>query len=197
MIGYLFGEITIVDPTLFIIDVGGIGYEVRISLNTYSKLKQIKKGKVYTYLHVKEDAHTLYGFYSSDEKSLFIQLISISGVGPSTAILMLSSMNPSEIKEAIAREDVVTIKKVKGIGLKTAERIVLELKDKIRKEITGEKIIEVIPDNFRVIREEALVALVTLGIQKSMAEKSINIILKNADKDITLEEVIKLALKTA
>lgn len=197
MIGYLFGEITIVDPTLFIIDVGGVGYEVRISLNTYSKLKQIKKGKVYTYLHVKEDAHTLYGFYSSDEKSLFIQLISISGVGPSTAILMLSSMNPSEIKEAIAREDVVTIKKVKGIGLKTAERIVLELKDKIRKEITGEKLIEVIPDNFRVIREEALVALVTLGIQKSMAEKSINIILKNADKDITLEEVIKLALKTA
>lgn len=197
MIGYLFGEITIVDPTLFIIDVGGVGYEVRISLNTYSKLKQIKKGKVYTYLHIKEDAHTLYGFYSSDEKSLFIQLISISGVGPSTAILMLSSMNPSEIKEAIAREDVVTIKKVKGIGLKTAERIVLELKDKIRKEITGEKLIEVIPDNFRVIREEALVALVTLGIQKSMAEKSINIILKNADKDITLEEVIKLALKTA
>jgi Holliday junction DNA helicase RuvA len=197
MIGYLFGEITIIDPTLFIIDVGGVGYEVRISLNTYSKLKQIKKGKVYTYLHVKEDAHTLYGFYSSDEKSLFIQLISISGVGPSTAILMLSSMNPAEIKEAIAHEDVVTIKKVKGIGLKTAERIVLELKDKIRKEITGEKIIEVIPDNFRIIREEALVALVTLGIQKSMAEKSINIILKNADKDITLEEVIKLALKTA
>jgi len=197
MIGYLFGEISILDPTLFIIDVGGVGYEVRISLNTYSKLKQIKKGKVYTYLHVKEDAHTLYGFHSSDEKSLFVQLISISGVGPSTAILMLSSMDPAEIKEAIAREDVVTIKKVKGIGLKTAERIVLELKDKIRKEITGEKIIDVIPDSFNVIREEALIALVTLGIQKSMAEKSVNIILKNADKDITLEEVIKLALKTA
>ena len=197
MIGYLFGEISILDPTLFIIDVGGVGYEVRISLNTYSKLKQIKKGKVYTYLHVKEDAHTLYGFHSSDEKSLFVQLISISGVGPSTAILMLSSMDPAEIKEAIARADVVTIKKVKGIGLKTAERIVLELKDKIRKEITGEKIIDVIPDSFNVIREEALIALVTLGIQKSMAEKSVNIILKNADKDITLEEVIKLALKTA
>ena len=106
-------------------------------------------------------------------------------------------MDPSEIKEAIAREDVVTIKKVKGIGLKTAERIVLELKDKIRKEITGEKIIDLIPDSFNVIREEALIALVTLGIQKSMAEKSINLILKNADEDITLEEVIKLALKTA
>jgi Holliday junction DNA helicase RuvA len=197
MIGYLFGEVTIIDPTLLIIDVGGVGYEVRISLNTYSKLKQTKKGKVYTYLHVKEDAHTLYGFHSSEEKSLFIQLISISGVGPSTAILMLSSMNPSEIKEAIAREDVVTIKKVKGIGLKTAERIVLELKDKIRKEITGDKIIDVVPDSFNIIREEALIALVTLGIQKSMAEKSINIILKDADENITLEEVIKLALKTA
>jgi len=182
---------------LFIIDVAGVGYEVRISLNTYSKLKEIKKGKVYTYLHVKEDAHTLFGFYGPDEKSLFIQLISISGVGPSTAILMLSSMSPTEIKESIAREDVATIKKVKGIGLKTAERIILELKDRIRKEITGDKIIDIIPDNFTQIREEALIALVTLGIQKSMAEKSINIILKSADKDITLEEVIKLALKTA
>jgi len=197
MIGYLFGEITIVDPTLFIIEVGGVGYEVRISLNTYSKLKEIKKGKVYTYLHVKEDAHTLYGFYSPDEKSLFIKLISISGVGPSTAILMLSSMGVLEIQESIAREDVATIKRVKGIGSKTAERIILELKDKIRKEMTSDKILDVVPDAFNIIREEALIALVTLGIQKSMAEKSINIILKNAEKDISLEEVIKLSLRTA
>ena len=197
MIGYLSGEITIVDPTLILVDVGGIGYEVKISLNTYSKLKDSKKGKVFTYLHVKEDAHTLYGFYSPDEKSLFVKLISISGVGPSTAILMLSSMGVDEIQESIAGEDVATIKKVKGIGSKTAERIVLELKDKIRKEIGGEKTIGIVPDSFNIIREEAMIALVTLGIQKSMAEKSINIILKNADKDVTLEEVIKLALKTA
>lgn len=197
MIGYLSGGITIVDPTLILVDVGGIGYEVKISLNTYSKLKDSKKGKVYTYLHVKEDAHTLFGFYGPDEKSLFIKLISISGVGPSTAILMLSSMGVREIQESIASEDVATIKKVKGIGTKTAERIVLELKDKIRKEIGGDKTIDVVPDSFNVIREEAMIALVTLGIQKSMAEKSINIILKNADKDVTLEEVIKLALKTA
>jgi len=197
MIGYLSGEITIVDPTLILVDVGGIGYEVKISLNTYSKLKDSKKGKVFTYLHVKEDAHTLYGFYSPDEKSLFVKLISISGVGPSTGILMLSSMGVAEIQESIASEDVATIKKVKGIGTKTAERIVLELKDKIRKEIGGERIIGVASDSFNIIREEAMIALVTLGIQKSMAEKSINIILKNADKDVTLEEVIKLALKTA
>jgi Holliday junction DNA helicase RuvA len=197
MIGYLSGEITIVDPTLIMVDVGGIGYEVKISLNTYSKLKDSKKAKVYTYLHVKEDAHTLYGFYNPDEKSLFIKLISISGVGPSTAILMLSSMGVTEIQESIASEDVATIKRVKGIGTKTAERIVLELKDKIRKEISGERIIDIVPDSMNVIREEALIALVTLGIQKSMAEKSINSILKKADKDVTLEEVIKLALKTA
>jgi len=197
MIGYLFGEITIVDPTLFIVDVGGVGYEVKISLNTYSKLKGTKKGKVYTHLHVKEDAHTLYGFHNPEEKSLFLKLISISGVGPSTAILMLSSMGVAEIQEAIAKEDVAMIKQVKGIGSKTAERIILELKDKMRKEIGSDRIMEVVPDNFKTIREEALIALVTLGIQKSMAEKSIHIILKNADKEITLEEVIKLALKTA
>ena len=197
MIGYLFGEIRLVDPTLILVDVGGIGYEVKISLNTYSKLKDSKEGKVYTYLHVKEDAHTLYGFYNPDEKSLFIKLISISGVGPSTAILMLSSMSVDEIQESIASEDVATIKRVKGIGTKTAERIVLELKDKIRKEIGEERIIDIVPDSINVIREEAMIALVTLGIQKSMAEKSINKILKNADKDVTLEEVIKLALKTA
>ena len=194
MIGYLSGDLTIVDPTLILVDVGGIGYEVKISLNTYSKLKDLKKGKMFTYLHVKEDAHTLYGFYSPDEKSLFVKLISISGVGPSTAILMLSSMGVAEIQESIAGEDVATIKKVKGIGTKTAERIVLELKDKIRKEIGGERIIGVPSDSFNIIREEAMIALVTLGIQKSMAEKSINIILKTAEKDVTLEEVIKLAL---
>lgn len=197
MIGYLSGEITIVDPTMILVDVGGIGYEVKISLSTFSKLKDLKTGKVFTYLHVKEDAHTLYGFHSPDEKSLFVKLISISGVGPSTAILMLSSMSVGEIQESIASEDVATIKRVKGIGTKTAERIVLELKDKIRKEIGGDRIIDVVPESFNIIREEALIALVTLGIQKSMAEKSINLILKNAEKDVTLEEVIKQALKTA
>lgn len=197
MIGYLYGEIIVRDPTYFIIEVGGVGYEVKISLSTYGKFKENTKCRIYTYLHIKEDAHTLYGFYDQHEKWLFIQLITVSGVGPGTAIMMLSSMNVSEIQSAIAREDVGLIKAVKGIGTKTAERIILELKDKIRKEISGGTEISVTPDSFKSIREESLAALMTLGIQKSAAEKSVNAILKNANTEITLEEVIKLALKTA
>lgn len=196
MIGYLNGDIYIIEPTLFIVEVGGIGYEVKVSLSTYSKLKDKKKAKIFTYLHIKEDAHTLFGFYDQNEKALFIQLISVSGVGPSIAIMMLSSMEVTEIQEAIANENVGMIKSVKGIGTKTAERVILELKDKIRKEIGTDRTIEIIPDH-KTIREEAVIALITLGIQKNMAEKSVNTILKNADKEISLEDVIKQALKTA
>ena len=196
MIGYLKGDINIIEPTLFIVEVGGIGYEVKVSLSTYSKLKDKKKAKIFTYLNIKEDAHTLFGFHDQNEKALFIQLISVSGVGPSTAIMMLSSMDVYEIQEAIATENVGIIKGVKGIGTKTAERVILELKDKIRKEFGTEKTVEFIPDH-KTIREEAIIALITLGIQKNMAEKSVNIILKKADKEISLEDVIKQALKTA
>ncbi len=195
MIGYLLGEITYKDPTYFIIEVAGIGYEVKISLNTYSKLKEKKSCKIFTYLHIKEDAHTLYGFFDDQEKWLFSQLITVSGIGPSTAIMMLSSMNVNEIREAIIREDSGIIKSVKGIGSKTAERVILELKDKFRKEVLTDKFTDIAPDNLKNIREEALAALVTLGFQKSAAEKSVQKILKDADIDITLEEVIKFALK--
>ena len=196
MIGYLNGDIYIIEPTLFIVEVGGIGYEVKVSLSTYSKLKDKKKAKIFTYLNIKEDAHTLFGFYDQNEKALFIQLISVSGVGPSIAIMMLSSMEVTEIQEAIASENVGIIKGVKGIGTKTAERVILELKDKVRKEFGSDKTFTIIPDH-KTIREEAVIALITLGIQKNMAEKSVNIILKNADKEISLEDVIKQALKTA
>jgi len=196
MIGYLNGDIYIIEPTLFIVEVGGIGYEVKVSLSTYSKLKDKKKAKIFTYLNIKEDAHTLYGFYDQNEKALFIQLISVSGVGPSIAIMMLSSMEVTEIQEAIASENVGIIKGVKGIGTKTAERVILELKDKVRKGFGSDKTFSIIPDH-KTIREEAVIALITLGIQKNMAEKSVNIILKNADKEISLEDVIKQALKTA
>jgi len=196
MIGYLNGDIYIIEPTLFIVEVGGIGYEVKVSLSTYSKLKDKKKAKIFTYLNIKEDAHTLFGFYDQNEKALFIQLISVSGVGPSIAIMMLSSMEVTEIQEAIASENVGIIKGVKGIGTKTAERVILELKDKVRKGFGSDKTFSIIPDH-KTIREEAVIALITLGIQKNMAEKSVNIILKNADKEISLEDVIKQALKTA
>lgn len=197
MIGYLKGEIAHADPTFFIIDVNGIGYEVKISLNTFAKLKDQKQCKIYTYLHIKEDAHVLFGFYDTNEKWLFTQLITVSGVGPGTALMMLSSMNVSEIQEAIAMADVNLIKSVKGIGSKTAERVILELKDKIRKGHPGEKIPDIPANHMNVLKDEALTALVTLGFQKSMAEKSIQNILKKANKDITLEEVIKLALKSS
>lgn len=195
MIGYLLGDITYKDPTYFIIEVAGIGYEVRISLNTFSKLKEKKSCKIYTYLHIKEDAHTLYGFFDAQEKWLFSQLISVSGIGPSTAIMMLSSMSVTEIQEAIIREDAGSIKNVKGIGSKTAERVILELKDKFRKEALVEPATGEIPDHMKNVREEALAALVTLGFQKSVAEKSIQRVLKGAMDDITVEEVIKYALK--
>jgi len=197
MIGYLKGEITWKDPTYFIIDVNGVGYEVKISLNTFTRLKDQKNCKIYTYLYIKEDAHLLYGFYDQVEKWLFTQLITVSGVGPSTAIMMLSSMNVNEIQEAIATEDVGLIKSVKGIGSKTAERVILELKDKIKKGIMEERTSETTAYDHGLLRNEALSALITLGFQKSQAEKSIHNILKNANKDITLEEVIKLALKSS
>ena len=197
MIGYLQGEIVHKEPTYFVIDVGGIGYEVKISLNTYSVLKDTKNCKIFTYLHIKEDSHTLFGFSDQSEKELFVTLIGVSGIGPSTAIMMLSSLSVQEIQEAIAIEDVVTIKSIKGIGGKTAERIIVELKDKVRKELGGEKAITTPMFIDNQFRNEALTALVTLGIPKGSAEKSINTVLKNANKDISLEDLIKQALKIA
>lgn len=197
MIGYLKGEITVVDPTYFMVDVNGVGYEVKISLNTFTRLKDQKHCKIYTYLSIREDAHVLYGFYDLNEKWLFTQLITVSGVGPSTALMMLSSMNVHEIQEAIATEDVSLIKSVKGIGTKTAERVILELKDKIKKEISVDKTPGAPVSHFNQIKDEALAALITLGFQKTQAEKSVQNILKNAKKDITLEELIKLALKSS
>ncbi len=194
MIGYLTGNLTWKEPTQVIVDVHGIGYEAHISLNTYSKIKNAEKCKLFTYLHVKEDAHTLYGFYDPAEKSIFLKLISISGVGPGTAMMICSSLSVEEIQNAIVGDDVVTIKKVKGIGIKTAQRIILELKDKIIKE--G---VEAPAAGIRLhhpLKEEALSALITLGINKNVAEKTISIILKN-NHDISLEELIKQALRRA
>ena len=197
MIGYINGEIAHKEPTHFVIDVGGIGYEIRISLNTFIALKDEKTCKLYTYLHIKEDAHTLYGFAERAEKELFITLIGVAGIGPSTAIMMLSSLNVHEILEAIASEDVATIKSIKGIGSKTAERVIVELKDKVRKELGEEKALMMPVYIDGSFRQEAISALVTLGIPKVAAEKSVSLVLKNADKNITLEELIKQALKIA
>jgi Holliday junction DNA helicase RuvA len=197
MIAYLEGKFAHKDPTHVLIDVGGIGYDVKISLNTYSFIKDHPQGKLYTHFHVKEDAHTLFGFYEESEKKRFLDLISISGVGPSTGIMILSSLSPEELQNAIVSDDVHTIQGVKGIGLKTAQRIILELKDKMKKEGILEKSIENTPVIDNTLKSEALSALTTLGISKPASIKTIDQIVREHGHDIKLEELIKLALKRA
>tara|TARA_Y100000816_G_C25915167_1_gene477284 strand:- start:208 stop:792 length:585 start_codon:yes stop_codon:yes gene_type:complete len=192
MISFIKGKSVDITPTKLIVDVNGIGYEIKISLRTYSKIKDLDQVNVFTHLNVKEDSHTLYGFYNTKERKTFLDLVSISGVGPSTAIIILSSLSAGELKKAILESDVNKIKSVKGIGLKTAERIILELKDKISKEdIDDIKFVESF-DN--TIRNEALSALSSLGISKNVVERHIdNILVKNIN--ITLEELIREVLK--
>lgn len=197
MIAYLNGRLAYKDPTYVIIDIQGVGYEIKISLNTFSKIKDEESCKLHTYLHIKEDGHTLFGFAEKSEKTLFLLLISISGVGPSTGLMVLSSLSPHEVEHAILSEDAATIQSVKGIGAKTAQRIILELKDKIGKDPNADPSIFISQSLSNTIRNEALSALITLGINKAAAQKSIDKILKNSDPQISLEELIKLALKSA
>jgi Holliday junction DNA helicase RuvA len=196
MIAYLSGRLVYKDPTYVIIDVGGIGYQVKISLQTYSTLKDEEQIRLLTFLHIKEDAHTLYGFKEEAEKRLFLLLISITGVGPNTGLIILSSLSTAEIEHAILSGDVATIQAVKGIGTKTAQRIILELKDKVGK--SGNSDLST-PLGFlktsNKVREEALQALITLGFQKAVAEKNIALILKKTNGEISLEDLIKASLK--
>lgn len=192
MIAHLNGKLATIDPTYVVLDVNGVGYNVRISLNTYSRIKELDACLLYTYLHVKEDAHTLYGFIEKEEKVLFQLLISISGVGPNTAMMLHSSLSVDELERAILHENVAIIQRVKGIGAKTAQRIILELKDKVKKESFSRVAVE-LPGN--AIRAEALAALQTLGINKLVAEKSIDQILIKHGNAMSLEELIKLVLK--
>lgn len=197
MIAYLSGKLVYKDPTYVIIEVGGIGYQVKISLQTYSKIKDEEQIRLLTFLHIKEDAHTLYGFKEEIEKRLFLLLISINGVGPNTGLMILSSLTTEEIENAILSGDAATIQAVKGIGTKTAQRIILELKDKVGK---SGSTTSTVPLGFlktsNKIREEALQALITLGFPKAMAEKNITLVLKKTNGEISLEDLIKASLKT-
>ncbi len=197
MIAYLDGKLAFKDPTFVIIDVAGVGYHVKISLQTYAALHNTgERCKLHTLLIIREDAHTLYGFYDNAEKELFEDLISVSGIGPGTAIIMLSSLSSGEIKQAIVSEDVRTIQSIKGIGLKTAQRAIIELKDKLKKEsLPGGATTNIFAPANAALRSEALTALVTLGFQRAAAEKSIDAILKKEGNDLTLEQLIKLALR--
>lgn len=194
MIAFLKGRMVHKEPTHVIIDVHGVGYQVNISLQTFGEIKDCEEIFLHTYLAVREDAHVLYGFANPAEKNLFLQLISVNGVGPGTALIMLSYMSVEELTMAIAREDAAALQRIKGIGAKTAQRVIIDLKDKVRREVATEMTAIMNPVH-NTMRQEALTALLTLGIPRYAAEKSVDTVLKKSGNTITLEDLIKQALK--
>lgn len=195
MIAFLKGRLVHKDPTFVIIDVGGVGYQANISLQTYSEIKDQESIMLHTYLNIREDAHVLFGFSQESEKKLFQQLISVNGVGPSTAIVMLSYMNAQELKTAIIQENSAALQSIKGIGGKTAQRVIIDLKDKLKKESWEESVPSISTGPHNTLRKEALSALLTLGLPKAAAEKSVDSVLKKSGNTITLEDLVKQALK--
>lgn len=191
MITHLNGKLVEKNPTYVVIETNGVGYWVNISLNTFSQLSNEESILLYTYLSVKEDSHTLYGFSTKTERELFKMLISVSGVGPGTARTMLSSMTTNEIQQAIASGNVAAIQSVKGIGAKTAQRVLVDLRDKISKTYAVD---EVSASSNNTNKNEALSALEVLGFPKKQAEKVLDkIILSNSS--LSVEQLIKQALK--
>jgi holliday junction DNA helicase RuvA len=193
MIAFLRGDFVLKTPAQVHMDVGGVGYELQISLHTYSSIQNLDKGILLTYLHIREDAHVLYGFFDRGEKELFIQLISVSGVGASTARMMLSSMKPEEITRAILQGNARQLEAIKGIGKKSAERIILELRDKLGKSKIETNISSLIDNS---LEQDALNALIALGIARPAAENAIRKALQEGAEGLKVEEVIKKALKT-
>ena len=188
MIAYVSGKLAHKDPAYVIVEANGIGYQIKISLNTYSALKS-ESVKLHTHLMIKDDSHELYGFLEMSEKRLFQQLISISGVGGNTAMTILSSTSPKELFQTIEMEDVRGLQRIKGIGAKTAGRIILELKGKlVTEDSEGGSVVS-------GLRSEALAALTSLGLPKAAMEKRIGEIMKNGGEAYTVEQLIKEALK--
>jgi len=191
MIDYIKGTISRITPTFLTIETAGVGYLVNISLNTFTRLEGKTEYRILVHEVIREDAHQLFGFADKEERDIFRLLISVTGVGASTARMMLSSLTPSEVEKAVIGSDVNTLKGVKGIGLKTAERIIVDLRDKIGKQPgTGE--IFALADNTK--REEALSALVMLGFARGVVLKALDKIVRE-DRNLTVEEMIKKALK--
>lgn len=190
MITQIKGRLEEKSPTHVVIDCQGIGYEVNISLHTYSQLGQDENIKLFTHLQIREDSHTLFGFFTPMERSVFRLLLSVSGIGASTARTMLSSLEPQQIQRAIVNEDLATIKSIKGIGLKTAQRVLIELKDKMMSLFEGEEI-QSFANN--TIKEEALSALEVLGYSRKQSERIVDSIIQS-NPDCSVEELIKEAL---
>lgn len=191
MITQIRGRLVEKNPTYVVVDCGGVGYMLHISLQTFSKLPDQEAVLLYTHLSIREDAHTLYGFADKTEREVFKFLVSVSGVGPSTARTMLSSMTTEEIQQAIASENVALIQSVKGIGAKTAQRVIVDLRDKILKTFDLDEIS--VPQS-NTNREEALTALEVLGFTRKQSDKVVAAILQE-NPDASVERLIKLALK--
>lgn len=192
MYDYITGTISSLSPTRVVIDNGGVGYVLAISVQTYSAIEHLDKVKLFVHQMIREDAQLLYGFYNEAERDIFLHLLSVSGVGGSTARLLISSYSAAELQMAISTENVNLLKQVKGIGLKTAQRIIVDLKDKITK--TSADTAQLFATSNNTSRQEALSALVMLGFAKSAAEKTLDQIIKS-EGNMEVEQLIKHALK--
>ena len=190
MINHIDGKLVDKTPTNVVIDCNGVGYSINISLQTFSKIND-ERCKLFTHLSVKEDSHTLYGFITENERKLFRHLISVSGVGPSTAQVILSTYKSDEIINYISASDVAAIKNVKGIGLKTAQRIIIDLKDKVTKSAISD---EISLDLNNTIQNEALSALVALGFSKKIAQQKIDKALTNKQGNFDVETLVRECL---
>ena len=190
MISHLSGKLVSKSPTALVVECNGIGYEVNISLNTYSKIIDSEQIKIYTHLQVREDTHSIFGFFDELERSVFRLLISVSGIGANTARTMLSSMPPNKVIESIQSDNVVAIQSIKGIGAKTAQRVIIDLKDKVLN-LADDKEFNVSPNNTQ--REEALSALSVLGYPIKQTQRIVDSLI-NAEPDMPVERIIKNAL---
>jgi Holliday junction DNA helicase RuvA len=194
MYAYLKGELTYKSPASIVVDVQGVGYHVHIPLSTFTAIQHLEKATIYTHLIVREDAHTLFGFATHAERSLFVQLIGVTGVGATTAQLILSAMSVDEVRAAVIGEQAHILQRVKGIGAKTAKQIILDLKDKLSKEAPdGPVLLPSMADNN--LREEALNALLSLGFTRIAVQKALNQVVKDNAGITKVEELIKAALK--
>lgn len=193
MIAFIRGNFVYKTPAVVHVEANGVGYELQISLHTYSGIQHLEKGMLYTHLQIREDAHILYGFSEVVEKELFLKLLSVSGVGAATARMMLSSLKPEEIVRAIAQGNTKQLESIKGIGKKSAERIVLELRDKMGKTKWDANIPSLINNT---LEQDALNALIALGIARAAGEQAIQRVLKADPGLIVVEDIIKKALKT-
>jgi holliday junction DNA helicase RuvA len=190
MIAYLKGKFVIKSPALLQVDVNGVGYEVNISLHTYTAIKDMDEGLIYTYLHIREDAHLLYGFAETAEKEMFLLLTGVNGIGMATARMMLSSLKPADLSAAIVNGNIKVLESIKGIGRKTAERVVLELKDRLAKQ---DMQVHAPGQTGKSVASDAVDALVTLGIARNMAENAVQKSVADGNTDVG--EMVKRALQ--